>query len=192
LIESSFCRKSWNAPWSCIIHELEREAKVVSSVVQMSWEVLQSITRCRTSVESKDKRALMIKWSCCFHDKYEGLIDGKDVAVDIRWEGGHGEVPSTKKCMPWPKRKGFICILRYKKLVLESCKEITCWVLGRGMMKILFMISREEFRGTMLAVAAAKEDWEIGAAATTPCWSSWLSIVKRKGKANRSGRDNQK
>jgi hypothetical protein len=44
----------------------------------------------------------------------------------------------------------------------------------------------------MLAVAAAKEDWEIGAAATTPCRSSWLSTVKRKGEANRSGGDNQK
>jgi len=76
----------------------------------------------------------MIKWSCCFHDKYTGLTEGEDVAADARWERGHGNVPSTKEYTPWPKRNGFICILQYKKLVLESFKEITCCVFGRGMM----------------------------------------------------------
>jgi hypothetical protein len=57
-------------------------------------------------------------------------------------------VPSTKEYTPWPKRNDFIYILQYKKLVLESRKE----------MADLFMVSREEFIGTMLAVAAAKED----------------------------------
>ena len=67
-------------------------------------------------------------------------------------------MPSTKEYTPWPKRNGFICSLQYKKLVLERRKEITCCVLERGMMADLFMISREEFIGTMLAEAAAKED----------------------------------
>jgi hypothetical protein len=44
-----------------MIMEFEGEARVVSSVVQMSWEVLQSTTKCRTSTEREDRRALMIK-----------------------------------------------------------------------------------------------------------------------------------
>jgi hypothetical protein len=55
LAESSLCRKSWNEPWSCIILEFEGDAKAVSSVVQMAWEVLQSITKCRTSTEREDR-----------------------------------------------------------------------------------------------------------------------------------------
>jgi hypothetical protein len=60
LAESSFCRKSWNEPWSCIILKFEGEARAVSRVVQMALEVLQS-TKCRTSTEREDRRALMIK-----------------------------------------------------------------------------------------------------------------------------------
>jgi hypothetical protein len=86
---------------------LEGVAKAISNVVQMSWEVLQSTTKCKTSTEREDKRALMIKWSCCFHDKYTGLTEGEDVAADARWERG---------------------------MMLESFKEITCCVFGRGMM----------------------------------------------------------
>lgn len=47
----------------------------------------------------------MIRWSCCFHDKYEGLTNGKDVTIDIRWEGGHGEVPSINEYTPGLKEK---------------------------------------------------------------------------------------
>jgi hypothetical protein len=131
LAESSFCRKSWNEPWSYIILKFEGEARAVSRVVQMAWEVLQSTTKCRTSTEREDRRALMIKWSCCSHDKYAGLIESVDVSADARCEGGHGDVPSTKEYTPWPKRNGFICILQYRKLWLESFKETTWCVLGR-------------------------------------------------------------
>jgi hypothetical protein len=40
---------------------LEGEASVVSSIVQISWEVLQSTTKYRTSTEREEKRELMIK-----------------------------------------------------------------------------------------------------------------------------------
>jgi hypothetical protein len=44
-----------------MILEFERDTKAVSSVLQISWEVLQSTTKCRTSTEREDKRALMIR-----------------------------------------------------------------------------------------------------------------------------------
>jgi len=134
LAESSVCCKSWNELWSCIIREFEREAGVVSSVVQMSWEVLESTTKCKTSTEREDRRALMIKWSCYFHDKYAKLTESAYVAADARCEGRYNDVPSTKEYTFWPKRNGFICILQYKKLVLESFKETTWCVIGIGMM----------------------------------------------------------
>jgi hypothetical protein len=62
---------------------LEGETRVVSSVVQMSWEVLQSTTRCRISIEREDKRVLMSRWSCCFYDRYEALTVGKEVSTEI-------------------------------------------------------------------------------------------------------------
>jgi hypothetical protein len=61
LAESSFCHKSWNEPWSFIILEFEGDVRAVSSVVQMAWEVLQSTTKCKTSTEREDRRALMIR-----------------------------------------------------------------------------------------------------------------------------------
>jgi len=70
----------------------------------MSWEVLESTTKCRTSTETEDRRALMIKWSCCFHDKYARLTESADVAVDAICEGGHNDVPSTKEYTLWPKK----------------------------------------------------------------------------------------
>ena len=78
----------------------------------------------------------MIEWSYYFYDEYVRLIDSEDVATDTRW-GGHDDVQSTKEYMPWLKRNNFICILQYKKLVLESFKEITCYVLERGMMEVV-------------------------------------------------------
>jgi hypothetical protein len=44
-----------------MILEFERDARAVSSVLQISWEVLQSTTKCRTSTKREDKRALMIR-----------------------------------------------------------------------------------------------------------------------------------
>jgi hypothetical protein len=63
------------------------------------------------------------------------LTDSVDVTADTRCEGGHGDVPSTKEYTHWPKRNGFICFLQYKKLWLESFKETTWCVLGRGIME---------------------------------------------------------
>jgi hypothetical protein len=44
-----------------MILEFEGDARAISNVLQISWEVLQSITNYRTSTEREDKRALMIK-----------------------------------------------------------------------------------------------------------------------------------
>jgi hypothetical protein len=44
-----------------MILEFEGNARAISSVLQILWEVLQSITKCKTSTEREDKRALMIK-----------------------------------------------------------------------------------------------------------------------------------
>jgi hypothetical protein len=44
-----------------MILEFEGDARAVSSVLHISWEVLQSTTKCRTSTEREDKRALMIR-----------------------------------------------------------------------------------------------------------------------------------
>jgi uncharacterized protein (UPF0210 family) len=68
-------------------------------------------------------------------------------------------VPSTKEYTPWPKRNGFICILQYKNLVLESFKDITCCVLGRDM-----MAATGDTPQVVVGAIMEKEDWGADAA----------------------------
>ena len=45
----------------------------------------------------KKKKALIIRWSCCFHERKEGLIVGATIYIETIWERGLGKEPSTKK-----------------------------------------------------------------------------------------------
>jgi hypothetical protein len=56
----SFYLRSWKEPWSCIINEFKGEARAVSRVVQKTWDVWQSTTRCNTSVDKDDRITLII------------------------------------------------------------------------------------------------------------------------------------
>jgi hypothetical protein len=47
------------------------------------YDVWQSITKCKTLVDKKDKKALIIRWSCCFHDRNVGLGTGAAMNDDI-------------------------------------------------------------------------------------------------------------
>lgn len=85
---SSPCHISWKELWICIILELNREASAFSRVYYILYDVWQSITRCKTSVDSEDKITLMIRLSYCFLERKDRLITGAAIFVEMIWEGG--------------------------------------------------------------------------------------------------------
>jgi hypothetical protein len=77
----------------------------------------------------------------------------------------------NKRIHALPRRNGFICILQYRKLWLESFKETTWCVLGRGMMEAVV-----DAPYITDCATGEKEDWRADAA-LIDCWSSWLSML---------------
>jgi len=71
--KSSLCRRSWKEPWSCILRELDREARACLIVCQTQCEFWQSTTRCNTSIEREERNALRISWSYCLQWRNELL-----------------------------------------------------------------------------------------------------------------------
>jgi len=47
--------------------------------------------------KTKGKKALMIRWSCCFYERKEGLIVGATIYMETIWERGLGKESSTKE-----------------------------------------------------------------------------------------------
>jgi hypothetical protein len=47
--------------------------------------------------KTKGKKALIIRWSYCFHERKEGLIVGATIYMETIWERGLGKESSTKE-----------------------------------------------------------------------------------------------
>jgi hypothetical protein len=109
--DASPYQRSWKEPWSCIIGELDRDARAFLRVRQTQYEVWQSTTRCNISMERKESNTLKISWYCCFQRIKERLIVKEDpTKLSETWDGGHDIEPSTKWKTPWPRRYDFIYI----------------------------------------------------------------------------------
>jgi len=87
--DSSPCRRSWKEPWSYIIHELDVEARVCSSVCQTELQVWQSTIRWRTSMESEESKALRMSGSCCFQRR-NNWFTWREVP-STTWTSGEGQ-----------------------------------------------------------------------------------------------------
>jgi len=111
--DSSPCWRSWRDPWSCIIRELNVEARACLSVRQTELEVWQSTTRWRTFTNSKESRALKMSWSCYFQRRKEWFTWREVSSATSTYEGQEFE-PSTNPKTPWPMRYNFICIRQYR------------------------------------------------------------------------------
>jgi len=73
------------------MQELDGEANAFSRVRQTQCEVEQSTTRCNTSTEREESKALKISWSCCFQRRKDGLMVEEELAeLSKIWDGGHG------------------------------------------------------------------------------------------------------
>jgi hypothetical protein len=85
---------------------LDGEARASSRVLQTIAKVEQSTTRCRTSTEKEDNRALRINWSCYFQVKnvWQGpelkVAEITEAYVDKSCEERHGVEPSTNEKTP--------------------------------------------------------------------------------------------
>jgi len=97
---SSPCRRSWREPWSCIIRELEVEARTRSGVPQAEQELRQPTTRCKTSIDREERRALKMSWSCCFQ-VWKSRFTWREIPSWARTcVDGHVLEPSTKPKTP--------------------------------------------------------------------------------------------
>ena len=97
----------WKKPWSYIILELDGQTRACSKVLQTLDEVWQSTTRCRTSIDKKERRELKMRWSCSFQERKVGLITGAELSEPTRgrnWEAAYGNKPSTKGKTLWSMR----------------------------------------------------------------------------------------
>jgi hypothetical protein len=70
-------------PWRYIIREFNGEVRACLRVYHIVYDVWQSTTSSKTLVDKKDRKALIIRCSCCFYDRNVGLVTGAAMNDDI-------------------------------------------------------------------------------------------------------------
>jgi hypothetical protein len=98
LTDESPCWRSWKESWSCMMRELDGDARAFSRVRQTHCEVWQSTTRCNTSIKrergekyTQNKLILLLPTK-----KRRADLEEEPVELSEIWDGGHNTEPSTK------------------------------------------------------------------------------------------------